>query len=38
MVINEVEVVESEEALPNLPVARALWEPKPDLKISAAAW
>jgi L-arabinose isomerase len=38
MLINEVEVVESEEPLPNLPVARALWEPKPDLKVSAAAW
>jgi L-arabinose isomerase len=38
MLINEVEVVKSEEPLPNLPVARALWEPKPDLKVSAAAW
>jgi L-arabinose isomerase len=38
MLINEVEVVESEEPLPNLPVARALWEPKPDLNVSAAAW
>jgi L-arabinose isomerase len=38
MVINEVEVVESEEALPNLPVASALWEPQPNLEVSAAAW
>ena len=24
--------------LPKLPVARALWVPKPDLKTAAAAW
>lgn len=38
MVVNEVEVVETKEQLPNLPVARALWVPKPDLKVAAAAW
>ena len=37
MIVNKVEVVESEE-LPKLPVARALWIPKPDLKTAAAAW
>ncbi len=24
--------------LPNLPVARVLWNPKPELKTAAAAW
>jgi L-arabinose isomerase len=24
--------------LPNLPVARAVWLPKPSLKVAAAAW
>jgi L-arabinose isomerase len=38
MVINEVVVVDTEKSLPNLPVARAFWEPQPDLKTSAAAW
>ena len=37
MIVNEVEVVEPED-LPKLPVARALWVPKPDLKTAAAAW
>ena len=27
-----------DEALPKLPVARALWRPKPDLSTSAEAW
>jgi len=38
MLINEVEVVAPEKALPKLPVARAVWLPKPDLQIGAAAW
>ena len=38
MVVNEVEVVSPDEPLPRLPVARVLWEPKPNLEISAAAW
>ena len=38
MVVNEVEVVPTEEDLPKLPVARALWDPKPNLKVAAAAW
>ncbi|RMG04972.1 MAG: L-arabinose isomerase, partial [Planctomycetota bacterium] len=38
MLVNDVEVVAPEAALPNLPVARAVWVPKPDLKTSAAAW
>ncbi|GAB3523893.1 L-arabinose isomerase [Arthrobacter monumenti] len=38
LVANAVDVVPLDEPLPNLPVARALWEPKPDFATSAAAW
>ncbi|WP_299166519.1 L-arabinose isomerase [uncultured Arthrobacter sp.] len=35
---NAVEVVPPDAPLPNLPVARAVWKPQPDLATSAAAW
>ncbi len=38
MIVNTLEVIEPHEALPKLPVARALWLPQPDLKTAAAAW
>ena len=38
LVVNKVDVVPTEAPLPNLPVARALWLPRPDLKTAAAAW
>lgn len=38
MIVNTVEVVPPQEALPKLPVARALWTPEPNLKTAAAAW
>jgi L-arabinose isomerase len=38
MLVNEVDVVDPQEPLPKLPVARALWVPLPNLKIGAAAW
>lgn len=38
MVVSEVDVVEPPEPLPRLPVARALWKPRPDLETAAAAW
>jgi L-arabinose isomerase len=38
LVVNEVDVIPPDEDLPNLPVARAVWLPKPSLKIAAAAW
>ena len=38
MVVNEVESVGAPEPLPNLPVARVLWDAKPDLRTAAAAW
>ncbi len=31
LIINEVEAITPMEELPNLPVARVLWEPKPNL-------
>ncbi|HET6759455.1 MAG TPA: L-arabinose isomerase [Propionibacteriaceae bacterium] len=38
LVLNEVTVVVPDEPLPKLPVARAVWEPKPDLATSAESW
>lgn len=38
LVANEVDVVPSPEPLPQLPVARAVWKPRPDLPTSAEAW
>lgn len=38
LIVNEVEAVEPMEELPNLPVARVLWDAKPSLDIAAAAW
>ena len=35
---NVVEIVGPDEPLPNLPVARAVWEPSPDLATSAECW
>jgi L-arabinose isomerase len=38
VVASVVDVVPTEEPLPKLPVARALWQPRPNLKTAAAAW
>jgi L-arabinose isomerase len=38
MVASVVDVIPTDEPLPNLPVARALWLPRPNLKVAAAAW
>jgi L-arabinose isomerase len=38
LILNEVDVNEPEHSLPKLPVARAFWVPRPDLKTAAAAW
>ena len=38
LTVNEVDVVEPDEALPNLPVACAVWQPRPSLSTSAEAW
>jgi len=38
LIVNEVEVVNLDEPMPKLPVASALWVPKPNLGIAAGAW
>ncbi|MBK7820565.1 MAG: L-arabinose isomerase [Tessaracoccus sp.] len=38
MTANIVDVVEPDAPLPNLPVARAVWEPRPNLSTSAECW
>jgi L-arabinose isomerase len=38
MIVNSVDCVKPDADLPNLPVARALWVPQPNLKVGAAAW
>lgn len=38
LVANVVDVVPPDAPLPNLPVARAVWVPRPDFRTSATAW
>lgn len=38
LVLNEVDVVDQVNNLPKLPVARALWRPRPSMKIAAESW
>jgi L-arabinose isomerase len=38
MIVNVVDVVPPELSLPRLPVARALWAPKPTLPVAATTW
>ncbi|WP_416444632.1 L-arabinose isomerase [Leeuwenhoekiella sp. A16] len=38
LIVNEVEAVKPEADLPNLPVARVLWDCKPDLDVAATSW
>jgi L-arabinose isomerase len=38
MIVNEVDVVTPDRDLPKLPVARAVWECRPNLATAAAAW
>jgi L-arabinose isomerase len=38
LLVNEVEAVAPTEKLPNLPVARVLWKPLPDMNTACAAW
>ncbi len=38
LVVNTVDVVDADQPLPKLPVARALWVPHPDLPVSATCW
>lgn len=38
LLVNEVNAVAAERAMPKLPVARVLWQPYPSLRDSAEAW
>lgn len=38
LLVNEVNAIEPLHSLPNLPVARALWKPKPDMRTACTAW
>jgi L-arabinose isomerase len=38
LIVNEVDVSPTDAPLPKLPVARAFWSPRPDLRTAAAAW
>jgi L-arabinose isomerase len=38
MLVNEVDVVAPPEPLPKLPVARAVWQCRPNLETAACAW
>jgi L-arabinose isomerase len=38
LTLNEIDVVEPDEELPRLPVACAVWEPRPSLSVSAESW
>ncbi len=38
LVANVVDVIQPDAPLPKLPVARAVWVPRPSLKVAATAW
>ena len=38
MIVNEVDAIAPSKPLPRLPVARALWKPKPDFETAVTAW
>jgi L-arabinose isomerase len=38
LLVNEVEVVKSEQAMPKLPVARAVWKCRPNFEDACTAW
>jgi L-arabinose isomerase len=38
LIANEVDAIAPPTGLPNLPVARALWEPRPDFTTAAECW
>jgi len=38
LIVNEVDVVKPPKPLPKLPVARAVWECRPDFKTACACW
>jgi L-arabinose isomerase len=38
LLVNKVEALEIDNDMPKLPVARVLWDAKPDLQTAASAW
>jgi len=38
LIINAVDAVKAEHAMPKLPVARVLWKPQPSLRVAAETW
>ena len=38
LIINAVDAVKAEQAMPKLPVARVLWKPQPSLRVAAETW
>ena len=38
LLVNPCKVVPADAPLPNLPVARVVWEPSPNLEVAAGAW
>ena len=38
LLVNPCEVVPPDAPLPNLPVARVVWQPEPSLEVAAGAW
>jgi L-arabinose isomerase len=38
MIVNEIETIKIEKAMPKLPVARALWKPYPAMRDAAESW
>ncbi|MGZ4291521.1 MAG: L-arabinose isomerase [Gaiellaceae bacterium] len=38
IVANEIDVIPPQQELPRLPVARAVWKPRPDLSTAAESW
>lgn len=38
LIVNQVNLVRPEHPLPKLPVARAVWIPEPNLRVSATTW
>jgi L-arabinose isomerase len=38
IILNEIETVTIDQAMPKLPVARALWKPYPNLRDAAESW
>jgi L-arabinose isomerase len=38
LIVNEVDVVKPEQSMPKLPVACAVWVPRPDFKRGCGGW